>query len=173
MDFSFKTTIGNVKDSSLMWNFRITVPDDIMDHFKGTDKRIICSINQSHEHHCALMSNGDGTYFIMVNKDFRKKYDLNTGDEVLVELRADDSKYGMAVPDFFEELCFQDPEASDFFHALTPGKQRSLLHVIGKLKSEQKQLEKALVIFDYLKMSNGELDFKALNEAFKNNRFKT
>lgn len=172
MTHSFKTTLGNVSDSTLMWNFRITVPDDIMDDFKASDKRVICTINDSHEHHCALMSNGDGTYFIMVNKDFRKKYDLNTGDEIIVKLRKDDSKYGMAVPDFFEELCFQDPIASQHFHALTPGKQRSLLHVIGKVKSEQKQLEKALTIFDYLKMTNGELDFRELNEAFKNSRFK-
>ena len=172
MSYSFKSSIGNVQDSSLMWNYRIVVPDGVMDNFKETDKRIICKINSSEEIHCALMSNGDGTFYIMMNADFRKRNNLNEGDEVQVVIRKDDSKYRMAVPDFFEELCFQDPEADQFFHNLTAGKQRTLLHLIGKVKSEQKKLEKALTIFDYLKSVNGALDFKELNEAFKNSRFK-
>jgi hypothetical protein len=155
-----------------MWNFRIVIPDDIFVHFKGTDKRVSCSINDHTPIQCALHSNGDGTYYIMINKDLRKKYDLLDGDEVKVDLEKDQSKYGIYVPDFFEELCYQDPEGDAVFHDLTPGKQRSLLHLIGKLKSEEKQLEKALIIFDYLKSVNGKLDFKELNEAFKSNRFK-
>ncbi|MEX1001381.1 MAG: YdeI/OmpD-associated family protein [Crocinitomicaceae bacterium] len=172
MTHTFESTIGQVRENSLGWNFRIFVPDDVVDHFRKTDKRVICSINDSHEIHCALHSNGDGTFYLMVNQSFRKQYGLKSGDEVWVKIRKDDSKYGIAVPDFFEELCYQDPEASKYFHQLTPGKQRSLLHLMGKVKSEQKQLEKALTIFDYLKEMDGELDFKLLNEAFKNNRFK-
>ncbi|MEO9533253.1 MAG: YdeI/OmpD-associated family protein [Crocinitomicaceae bacterium] len=172
MEYSFKGTLGNVQDSSLMWNYRIVVPDDIVEPFKDTDKRIICTVNESEQVHCALMSAGDGTYYIMMNAGFRKKNKLSEGDEVFVQLKKDESKYGMAVPDFFEELCFQDPEADKYFHALTAGKQRTLLHLIGKVKSEQKKLEKSLIIFDYLKSVNGNLDFKELNEALKNNRFK-
>ena len=138
MEYTFKGTVGHVNDSSLMWNHRITVPDDIVQQFKGTDKRIICTINGSEALHCALMSNGDGTYYVMMNNAFRKKYRIDSLDEVVVTVKKDDSKYGMAVPDFFEELCFQDPEADNFFHALTPGKQRSLLHIVSKVKSEEK-----------------------------------
>ncbi len=172
MEFSFKSTIGNVSDSNLMWNYRINLPDDIVQQFISTDKRIIVRINNSAEVHCAMMSNGDGTYYVMMNKGFRKANKLNEGDEVIVYLKKDDSKYGMGVPDFFEELCYQDPEADQFFHQLTPGKQRSLLHIVGKIKSEEKQLEKCLIIFDYLKSVNGNLDFKELNEAFKTSRFR-
>lgn len=172
MTHEFKGYVGHASDSTLMWYHRITVPDDIFVDFKATDKRVICTVNNSNEHHCALMSNGDGTFYIMLNNDFRKKIGIDTGDEVIVKLRKDDSRYGMVVPLFFEDLCHQDSEASDFFHALTPGKQRSLLHIIGKLKSEEKQLEKALIIFDHLKSRFGELDFKILNEDFKSNRFK-
>lgn len=172
MRFEFKGTLGHKTDDSLGWNYRIIVPDDIMDQFKGTDKRVVCSINGSTLLHCALMSNGDGTFFIMTNADFRKKHQLNEGDELIVKLEKDESKYGMYVPDFFEELCFQDPEADRIFHELTSGKQRTLLHLISKLKREEKQLEKALIIFDYIKSVEGKIDFKELNEAFKNSRFK-
>ena len=47
--YEFESTIGFVKDDSLMWNYRIIVPDDIMDHFKDTDRRIVCTINDSSE----------------------------------------------------------------------------------------------------------------------------
>lgn len=172
MEISFKSTIGHVADSSLMWNYRITLPDDIVQKFMDTDKRIIVRINDSENVHCAMMSNGDGTYYVMMNASFRKKNKLNSGDEVMVSIKKDETKYGMAAPDFFEELCFQDPEADKYFHSLTAGKQRTLLHLVGKVKSEEKQLEKCLTIFDYLKNVNGKLDFKELNEAFKTSRFR-
>jgi hypothetical protein len=172
VEFEFKGTLGFSSNDSLGWNFRIIVPDDIMDHFKKTDKRIICTINDSTQLHCALMSNGDGTFYIMTNNDFRKINKLNEGDELSVRLEKDNTKYGMYVPDFFEELCFQDPKADRLFHALSAGKQRTLLHIASKLKSEEKQLEKALIIFDYIKSVNGNIDFKDLNKAFKTSRFK-
>ena len=172
MEFNFKAKVQHVSDSSLMWNTRIVLSEEIVEAFKDTDKRLICKINGSKDHHCAIMSNGDGTYYIMMNKDFLKTNKINIDEELEIKIKKDNSKYGMAVPDFFEELCFQDPEADKFFHALTAGKQRTLLHIVSKLKSEQKQLEKLMIIFDYLKSVNGNLDFKELNEAFKTNRFK-
>jgi hypothetical protein len=172
MEFNFKAKVLSVADSSLMWNTRIMLSDEIVEAFKDTDKRLICNINGSQDHHCAIMSNGDGTYYIMMNKDFVKTNKINIDEELDILLKKDDSKYGMAVPDFFEELCFQDPEADQIFHNLTAGKQRTLLHIVSKIKSEQKQLEKLMIIFDYLKSVNGKLDFKELNAAFKTNRFK-
>ena len=172
MEYTFKGVMGFKSDSSLMWNYRVIVPDDIVEHFKGTDKRIICTINKSEPLHCALMPNGDGQFYIMTNAAFRKKHKLNEGDEIAVVIQKDETKYGMYCPDFFEELCYQDPDADRLFHNLTKGKQRSLLHVITKVKSEAKQVEKALTIFEYLKSVNGELDFREMNEALKNSRFR-
>ena len=162
----------DLEKNSLGWDFTIAVPQEIATKFIDSDRRVICSINDIISWHCALMPDGSGGFFIMINKENRKKLNAADQTELFISLEKDTSKYGMAVPDFFEELCYQDPEADAFFHKLTPGKQRSLLHVIGKPKSEEKQLEKALIIFDYLKKSNGELDFKALNEEFKTSRFR-
>ena len=71
------------------------------------------------------------------------------------------------MPEEFEELLLQDETANTLFHALTKGKQRNLLYIIGKPKGTAKRLEKAVVVAEYLKANNGKLDFKALNEAFK------
>ncbi|MCH2234066.1 MAG: YdeI/OmpD-associated family protein [Crocinitomicaceae bacterium] len=168
---SFKAKL-DLEKNSLGWDFTIAVPIEIAEKFIGTDRRVICSINNIISWHCALMPDGNGGFFIMINKENRKKLNAENQTELFIELKKDETKYGMAVPDFFEELCFQDPEADKLFHKLTPGKQRTLLHTIGKPKSEEKQLEKALIIFDYLKKSNGSIDFKELNEEFKTSRFK-
>jgi len=53
------------------------------------------------------------------------------------------------------------------FHNLSAGKQRTLLHLIGKPKSEEIRINKAMVVNEYLKEVNGRLDFKELNQAFK------
>lgn len=172
MSFNYKTQLIKNEDSSLMWYWRVHVPSEYIPALSETDKRIICSLNGDKGFHAALTPDGNGNYYVIVNKERRKKLKIEAGDTVDVTIENDRSKYGMAVPEAFTELCYQDPEGNKIFHALTPGKQRSLLHLMGKPKSEQKQLEKTLIVFDYLKSVNGNLDFKELNEAFKNNRFK-
>lgn len=173
MEISFNSKITNV-DSTLGWHSFIIVPDKTAKKFiDGKDRRVVCTINGTLTMQAALMPSKEGYYYILLNKTNRKKINAEPGDSVQVKLSKDKSEYGIALPDFFKELCFQDPEGNKVFHALTIGKQRTLLHYIAKPKSESKQLEKALIIFDYLKSVNGKLDFKELMEAFKSNRFRT
>lgn len=169
----FEVQIDNQVDDSLMWNYRFTVPNDIASQLIDKDRRIIFRINgEEFPNHAALMPNGSGGFYIMVNKELRKKHKIEEGSTVQITIQKDTSKYGMYVPTCFEDICIQDPEGSAYFHNLTIGKQRTLLHLMGKPKSEAKQIEKTLIIFDYLKSAFGELDFKALNQAFKTSRFK-
>ncbi len=166
----FKAKINN-HDSSL-WGGNISVPDRVAKHFieKIGTKRIIITIEKIIKYHAALSPFGDGTYFINVNKEVRKKLAKNFGEEINVELEKDDSKYGMPIPEEFEELLLQDEQGEKLFHALTPGRQRSLLHLIGKPKSEEIRLRKGLVVLMHLKTNKGKLDFKLLNQAFKDNK---
>jgi uncharacterized protein YdeI (YjbR/CyaY-like superfamily) len=64
-------------------------------------------------------------------------------------------------------MLAEDDRANDHFHALTPGKQRSLIYLVLKIKSEDARIRKALGIVEHLVEFNGELDFRALNEKFK------
>ncbi len=172
MTFNYDTPLLKDENSSLMWYYLIHVPATYAEQLNKPDRRVICVLNGEKKIHAALMPNGEGSYYIIINKEVRKKLGLGVGSKVNVALEKDTSPYGIAAPEVFLELCEQDPEGSKVFHELTPGKQRSLLYVIGKPKSETKQMEKAFVVLDYLKSVNGKLDFKELNEAFKNNRFK-
>ena len=92
---------------------------------------------------------------------------MQIGDTIKTEIEEDTSKYGMNCPEEMTELLDLDKEGSDLFHKLTPGKQRSLLHFIDKVKSSDLRIKKGMVIFDYLKENNGKLNFLELNEAFK------
>jgi len=168
----FKTRLLHDDTSTLMWYWHIQLPQELIPKYEKTDKRICCSINGNKAYHAALMPDGNGNYSILVNKERRKKYAIEIGDEVEIIIEQDTSEYGMEVPEIFYSICEDDPEGNVVFHALTKGKQRSLLHFLGKVKSEAKQVEKWLTLFDYLKSVNGNLDFKELNEAFKNSRFK-
>lgn len=171
MEYSFEAPIEK-QDSSILWNYRIAVPLHIANELIDKNKRVVCTINGLPSFQCALTPDGSGEYFISVNKEIRKKLDTTPGHPLEVVLEKDKSTYGLPVPEEFEELLHQDPEGNQLFHALTPGKQRNLLYIIGKPKSSQKKLEKAIIVLDYLKSTGGLLDFKELNIAFKNSRFK-
>lgn len=155
-----------------MWSYYLAVPKEIADQFiDDKDRRVICTINNTQPMHSALMPKGD-IYSIYVKKDFMKKNGIEEGDEVTVKLEKDVSEYGMQVPESFLVLLEQDAEGALLFHELTKGKQRTLIHLVGKVKNVDSQLAKGLAIMHHLKESQGDLDFKRLNVLIKeyNNR---
>lgn len=162
---TFQTTLYNVHEN--LWSFHIKVPAELAVPYIDKDRRIICQLNDIQPFACALMPDGDGHFFISVNKERRKQLDIAIGDEVTVIIQKDTSKYGMPMPEVMAELLAQDPVADKYFHALTAGKQRSLLHIIAKPKTEATRLKKAVVITEYLKTNKGQLDFQELQMAFK------
>ncbi|MCB9327665.1 MAG: DUF1905 domain-containing protein [Lewinellaceae bacterium] len=155
-----------------LWSYHVIIPKDIFEKLDdaGTDRRVMVSIND-HQFQSAMMPAGDGQYFIMFNKEKRSILKINEGDDILLNIWHDESKYGMEMPPEFLELMHQDPELDRYFHDLTPGKQRNLLYIIGKVKNPDIKLHKALVIAQHLKMREGALDFRQLNEDFKNNKY--
>ena len=116
------------------------------------------------------MPAGDSIYFIKVNKELRILNKLNLGQEINVAILKDESKYGMPLPEEMKELLTQDPEGENYFNQLTPGKQRGLLYLVGKMKSSNKRIEKSLIILGHLKEQCGQLDYKILHEDFKSKR---
>ena len=115
---------------------------------------------------CALMPYSQG-YFILINKTRVKKLGLRVNEEVQLFLEKDNSEYGHEMPESFEMLLEQDEEVSKYFHQLTPGKKRSLIYLVGKVKNVDSQLNKGLAILDHLKTDHKLLDYKKLNELIK------
>ena len=155
-------------DSSV-WGQHIIVPDRVAKKLiaEAKDKRVICSVNGQFSFHAALMPKGGGIYFVNFSKQNSKKFGLIEGELLNIELVKDESKYGIPMPEEFQELLYQDEEGNDLFHALTPGKQRSLLHIIGTVKSPDIRIRKGLIMLNHLRSNKGKLDFRQLNQDFK------
>ena len=130
------------------------------------NRRVLCSIKGAPAIHAALMPMR-GQYFILVNKQLRAKLGLLPGQTVPITLEKDASEFGMPVPDEMVEVFAQDDSAYNHFMALTPGKQRALLHLVCKIKNTDSRIRKALAICHHLNESDGKLDFKRLNEVIK------
>lgn len=171
MMYTCKSILEKFEDSKI-WKYHFKIPDLIAQELLKEGKRIICEINNDVSFQCALLSAGNLGKFVNVNATIRKTAKIVRHDTVTLKLQIDRSKYGLPVPNVFEELLKQDPVFNKVFHEITLGKQRSLIHMIGSFKSEQKQLEKLMIIRDYLIQVNGKLDYKELQRAFKDSRYK-
>jgi hypothetical protein len=131
------------------------------------DKRVQCDLNNEITIPRAI-SKKDDFYYILMNQEILKKLKIDFGSEIYVVLSPDVSKYGMPICEEFQEVLFQDPEGEILFDKLTPGKQRSLLFYVNKIKSSQLKIERAFVIIQHLKNNLGKLDEQRLKDDFKN-----
>jgi len=169
MEDSYHFTAVLEKFNSNLWGHHLSVPDAVAQVFVANNsKRVVCTLNETAEFQAALMPKGDGTWFININKTLRDKLGLKIGTPVRVALRTDDSEYGLPMPEELAELLHQDEEGDQLFHALTPGKQRTLLYIVGSVKNPDLRLNRAVVVVEHLRENNGKIDFKKLYASLKN-----
>ena len=155
------------KFDSPLWGFHTEVPHDIaMLFIDGDNRRVRCTLNEKVKTRSALMPPRQG-WFLLINKSIREELDLQIGSEVSITLEKDHSAYGMAMPEELEVMLNQDDAGNGYFHALTPGKQRSLIYIVSQVKNVDSRIRKSLAILDHLKEEKGALDFKRLNTKIK------
>lgn len=168
--WEFRTKLDDFGSSSNIWGGHFVVDDSVVQEIKSLKiKRLICEINKQIKINCALQSMGNGTYYVMVNKTLQKKLGIKIGEPIDINLKEDTSKYGLPLPEEMEEIMAQDPEVDRIFHSLTPGKQRSLLYLIGKPKTTESRIKKAVLISRYIVDVDGKIDFREMNEYIKTN----
>lgn len=149
------------------WHY-ISIDAEFAEKFerKGSTRRVICTLNGVETFPCALMPYR-GTYFVMVNKERRTRLNISPGDKVTVEIVADESEYGMPMPEELREVLNQDPDGEKYFRALRDGAKRSMMYYIGKLKDIDRRIHAALIFVEHLKQNEGELDRRALAAELK------
>ena len=166
MEATFTTEVTKFSDS--LWSFHIKVPNAIYASFANEKiKRVLLQIDDHEKLHAGFMPEGNGKYFLMLSKPVMKKFQLALGQNVTIKIEKDTTKYGMPISEEMKEALDLDPEGDAYFHKLTPGKIRSLLHIVNKVKSSDKRIEKSVIILEHLKANQGTLDYKMLNQAFK------
>jgi len=168
----FQTTIEDFHTK--LWRHHLVIPEPIANEFiDGDNRRIICWLSDKVYVQTALMPAKD-YWFVLLNKEVRTQLSLEEGHVIEIKLEKDTSEFGHPVPESFQVLLDQDKEGRKYFEALTPGKQRSLIYIVRKVKNIDSQLNKGLAIMDHLKEVQGKLDFRMLNQKIKeyNNRAK-
>lgn len=170
---TFKGTISSFGENSLGYGPYITIPNSVFEEMLkiATDKRVKCILNLTLTVSRAMSPKGD-FHYILLNKEVLKKLQVSIGDFIEVELQADESKYGIDITEEMEEVLFSDPEGSTLFHQLTPRKQRTPINVVNKIKSSPLRIERSFVILAHLKKLKGAIDFKLLQQDFKDYRDK-
>ena len=153
-----------------LWGAHLPVPAPIAQVFltEGA-KRVVCKLNDTVEFQCALLPKGEGVYCIVVNKKIREQLGLRGGSTARVSLHKDESEYGLPMPDELAEVLAQDEEGNRLFHALTPGKLRTLLYIVGHVKNTDARIARAFVIVEHLKKNAGKINYRQLNEELKGN----
>ena len=167
-----KFTTALVKSSTGSgWHFLLVDKETVAKFgFKDKFKRVICSMNGDEGFQCALMPWGE-LFYIIVNKKKRDAIGIVEGDKVDVVLEKDESKYGLPMPEEFEEVLKQDPEGDRLFHALTAGMQRSILYMLSKPKDVDVRIHQALLIVEHLKENEGKIIGAKLYEELKRPMF--
>ena len=162
----FKTTLTRSPTDS-GWHFLVVKKEIVAKFgFEGKFKRVVCSINGAEGFQCALLPSGD-LFYIIVNKKKRDIIGIVAGDNVKVELVKDESKYGLPMPEELEEVLKQDADGDCLFHALSPGKQRSLIYLISNVSDIDKRIHVALLVVAHLKENGGKIIDEQLYQETK------
>lgn len=144
------------------------VPERVARRFEARNgtRRVLCTVNGELTFPCALLPNTKVGFYIGTNKKIRDTLRIEAGDQVALELVADESRYGFPMPEELQEVLNQDPEGDRAFHSLTPGMQRSMLYSIGRLKDVDRRIHTALTLVQHLK-KNGKVIYEELKEELK------
>ena len=158
------------ESNNKLWGAHFLVPPPFVSLFPIIEKtrRVFCRLNDAVEIQCAILPFGEGRHVITINKKLQKQLNISFGDRLSATLRPDDSPYGLPMPEEFEAVLQQDSEGNRLFHALTAGKQRTLLYITANIKNSDARIQRALTIIEHLKSQNGKIDFKKLNEDLRN-----
>jgi hypothetical protein len=158
----FRATIQ--KSRTKLWGSHVRVPHAVVRALTSDGgRRVIRSLNGSAEHQCALIPHGEGDYVLVVNTRWLRTLGLGPGDSINVRLRKDQSRYGLPVPEEFAEALRQDREGNRLFHALSPGRRRTLLHLVGTVKRPDLRALRASVILQHLHETGGTINYRALH----------
>ena len=71
------------------------------------------------------------------------------------------------MPEEFTEVLNQDPDGDRLFHALSAGKQRSLIYLVSNVSDIDKRIHVALLVVAHLKDNGGKVLGDQLYEETK------
>ena len=117
-------------------NVGIVVPEDIVASFdRGRRVPVLVTIDGGYSYRNTISSMG-GRFLISFNAETRKATGRGAGDEVTVQLEADDAPRTVEVPEALASELAADPAAAAAWDALSYSKQRAHAEPIAAAKGE-------------------------------------
>lgn len=110
--------------------------------------RLICVIDNKLTLRCGLNHLGDGNFFVIVSSKYLKTLDKEPGDTVTFTLEPDPDPLGVDVPEVLQALLDQDEDLKAIYDTFTPGKKRSLIFSIARVKDIDRQVKAILTFFN-------------------------
>jgi hypothetical protein len=149
------------------WQYHIPVPDELLSKLMDeNNRRILVWLDQTGPYHMALFK-AKTCWYILINQQLRSILEIEEGNKVNIKIERDPSEFGHEVQEEFTVMLDQDDEANQIFSNLSPGKQRSLIYLVTKVKNPESRMKKSLAIMHHLRLSKGKIDGKQLNELIK------
>jgi len=71
------------------------------------------------------------------------------------------------VPAELSELFRQDREGNRLFHSLTPGRQRTLLYIVGSARDAETRAWRASLVIRHLRENRGKVQYRQLYQSLK------
>lgn len=147
----------------------IVIPYDLLiqtkknTHKSPYQQRFYISINGCEPWQAGTVALGDDSAYITVKSALLKQMALQVGDFVQVQLKSDDSEYGMPVSEELLELLRQDPEAEARFLDLSMAMKRYIIYYVNQVKSSTKKIERGVLLLSNLKRApQGKETFRQL-----------
>jgi len=129
----------------------VEIPADVAEAWLPVNgKRCLYKLFDGELYHGGFIHNGLGGYQLIIGKKARDAAGVSAGSAVTITLSPDTSRYGCDMPDELAEVLATDSKANDVFHALTPGRQRSLIYLVTAVKSTDKRIGRSLKIAEAL-----------------------
>ena len=122
--------------------FILKIEAEIVNKFNNKKyTRFLCKLEKSLIFQCGLNHLGDGHFFIILSAKNLQTINKQLGSNIHFELTEDPNPLGAEIPEVLEAVLEQDEILKAGFESLTPGKKRSVIFGLNKIKDIEKQIQ--------------------------------
>lgn len=115
----------------------LTVPEDVSKALGGRGRVRVRGTLNGHPFRSTLMPWGDGTFYLVVNRDMRTAAGVGRGDKVTVTLERDDTPTAVEAPEILVEALARAPAAAETWERLPPSAKKQYADWIAEAKTEE------------------------------------
>lgn len=149
-EFRFTAPVISTGDIQFVQHY-LPVPLEIADELQSRGIRRLVGTLNGQPFNLALRGRHDGERYLVLSRQTLRSLKARAGDPVTAIFRPDPTPDQVELPEELAEVLHQEPEAAQRFFAMTPGRQRSLVHYVTTAKRVDTRITRALDLANKLK----------------------